>query len=410
MNALEVLQKQKIIQRHIVEADASGALPDRIEILRAGTWPASSNKGPLEITVVDLAEMKANFEAGVGVPGQGQTGLPIDFMHEDFAKAAGWMTQLTIEGDVLYATVEWSQAGRDAVLNKEFKCVSPSFYPACLGQWTDPENADITARNVLVGAGLTNIPFFKDLKPIMASNNSPSSAEDNIIYIASEKETRMPTLEDVLNKDTALDENDKAVLVEANNKGELTAEQQEKYGFEVTRQTTESKKVESDNKIDAATKQKIEAAAVEAYKKSLESNGQVVVDASRIEKLEASNEEIQKERAGEFVDTHIKRGAIKADARDLWVDKLVKADKDDREFLEAALKNMKDDPAMTGKQGGSNGVEVSATEEIDKLANEKIEAATKSGQTLSYGDAVEKVLKEKPELEKQRQAEVTEAK
>lgn len=402
MNALEVLQKQKIIQRHIVEADSSGRLPSRIEILRAGEWPDTSTKGKLKITVGDLYEMKSNFDRGIGVPGQGQTGLPVDFMHEEWDKAAAWIKSLEIENEIMFASVEWSKAGEEAVLNKEFKCVSPSFYPACLGTWTDPENADNTARNVLVGAGLTNIPFFKDLKPIMASNTSKSSEEDkNIIYIASEKETNMPTLDEVRVKDVPANEEEKKLLVEANNKGELTREEQEKFGFEVTKK--EGEKVDA-TKIDADTKAKIEAAAVEAYKKQVEADlkkdGKVVVEASRIEALEASAKDYETKKAEQFVDAHIGRGAIKADQRDTWVDRLVNASTADRELFENTLKDLPDNEAMNGKKGDDAGVDATASQLIEQKAKALVEAAVKESKTLDIGAAMSQVMASEPDLAK----------
>lgn len=404
MNALEVLQKQKIIQRHIVNADANGDMPTRIEILRAGTWPSSSVKGPLEITVSDLTEMKANFDAGIGVPGGKQTGLPIDFMHEDWDKAAAWIKELEVEGSTLFAIVEWSKAGEEAVRNKEFKCVSPSFYPACLGQWKDPENADVTARNVLVGAGLTNIPFFKDLKPIMASRNSSASgdSEDNIIFIASEKEEHMPTLDEVRVKDaSALNEDEKNMLVEANSKGELTAEEQTKFGFEVTNKEGD-KKVEASNKIDADTKAKIEADAVEAYKKTIEQDGKVVVEVSALESLKASQTKFETQVAEQFVKAQIGRGAIKADTEKTWVERLVNASAEDRELFEDTLKALPDNPAMAGKQGEEAGVEASAADLVSKKAEELIKA---SNGTLDIASATLRVLKENPDLAEKADAE-----
>ena len=39
-----------------IHASNAEEVPTRIELLRAGSWPASSNKGPLEITEADLSK------------------------------------------------------------------------------------------------------------------------------------------------------------------------------------------------------------------------------------------------------------------------------------------------------------------------------------------------------------------
>src|SRR5438045_9705472 len=86
----------------------SKEIPTRIEIMQAGEWPDDSNKGHLVITIADLHDFKNNFDKGVGMPGGPGFGLPVDFAHEDWNRAAGWMQELEGEGDKLYANQEWS--------------------------------------------------------------------------------------------------------------------------------------------------------------------------------------------------------------------------------------------------------------------------------------------------------------
>src|SRR5882757_5095739 len=110
---------QPLRTRTIIMADSSNTVPTKIELIKSGTWPASSVKGPLTIMPSDLMEMKQNFDAGIGVPG-GLGKLPIDYSHEEWGKAAGWITQLDIETDdsgvaTLFATVEWSKSGEQAL-------------------------------------------------------------------------------------------------------------------------------------------------------------------------------------------------------------------------------------------------------------------------------------------------------
>lgn len=388
-----------------IKADSSKDLPTRIEILKAGIWPASSNKGQLEITVSDLHEMKANFDAGIGMPGDGDVGLPVDFMHEDFNKAAAWIQSLEIEGVTLFATVEWTKAGEESVKGGEFKCISPSFYPACLGMWTDPENAEITARNVLIGAGLTNIPFFKDLKPITASQSSTNGeGEDkNVIFVsASEKEKSM-TLQDLRAKDVgSLTEDEKSFLAAPENKSQLTAEEQVKFGFEVE-QTAEQKeaaakaeadKKEADEKAAAEAKVAEEAKAAELVAASAKAQGQVVMAAQEATELREFKTRFETKEAGDIVEAHIARGAIKADQKDNWVEKFVKADTAERTSLSSLMDGLPSNEATKASKGTDKKVEVSAVDEL----NNKVAELVKADQSISHKDAMKKVREQNVDL------------
>jgi phage I-like protein len=300
----------------IIYADNTATIPTRIELIKAGTWPDDSNKGYLKITEADLREFKSNFDKGTGMAGGQGFGIPIDFSHKEWGKAAGWIKELEIIGKTLFANVQWSKSGEEALANGDYKCISPSFYPSCLGKWRDPEDHSITAQNVLVGAGLTNIPFFKDLKPIMASNTSGErGAEDkNVIYInasARKEEKHMqPTLEDVRAKDNdALTEEERKVL--ADNKADLTADELKKFGFEV--------------KADIKPQPKADPVKASQVKGD---EGNVVMAATevksmndRIGTLEEAVKASHKKEVEQEVTKHIARGAIKADQKDFWVEK-----------------------------------------------------------------------------------------
>lgn len=379
-----------------VMADGSDSLPGRIEVIKAGTWPMESNKGALTITIEDLHQFVANFDSGVGMPA-GMHQLPIDFSHNDFDKAAGWMKALYVIGDTLYADVEWSTAGIAALEGKEYKLFSPSFYPACLGEWRDPENHSQTARNVLCGGALTNIPFFKGLTPIMASNASENAVEGrNTIHIqASDTKGTAMTLADVLAKDKAtLTDEDKSILVDANNKNELDATQQAAYGFEVTA-------VQADNKDDKEptvpapvvdANNKIDAAAFTALQTEVENLKKVT--ASQATAISA----YERKEAEAFVAAHVERGAIKADAVDQWVDKVV-ADSS----IKQLMNSMSGNGIMADAQGTSTNAEdvQPATQKIDAMAKAAIDEAKAKGETLDYGTATSRILASNADLAKE---------
>jgi hypothetical protein len=418
-----------LYKRIHIAADSNGQAPARIELLRTGEWPASSNKGALRETVASLNEYARNYASGIGQSKDDNgnyLGVPINYMHEGWSKAAAWMKKMEVlpsstpnldpdmGGMALWATeVEWTPAGAKCVADGEFKCISPEWWPASRGDWTDPEDPNITARNVIDGAGLTNIPFFKGLQSITASNISGErgSEDKDVVYIkASErnKEINMqPTLESVRAKESVavLNEDEKKLL--ADNKSELTADELKKFGLE--------EPANPGNKIEepATPAQPVTASQVKG------TEGNVVMAASevvqlrekaaksedlegRVKTLEGSVQASEKEKVESEVDKHIARGAIKADRKEFWVEKIM-ADESAKELLD----NAPDNAVMAGAKGSDKGAKVAATatEEIEKLAVEKVKASKEAGKEIDKGAAYSEVMKENPELARQYQDE-----
>ena len=404
-------EKQKAIDASIrtlcvVKADNTEELPSRIMLIRAGEWKESV-KGPLTITVADLHQYKANFDAGLARPGQG-IGLPIDFKHEEWDQAAGWIDGLVVEGDALYADpVSWSTAGKEAILGGMFKCISPSFYPAGRGGWTDPENLQTAVENVIVGAGLTNIPFFKELSPVRASSLSESDNDDNIIYVsksASAKETEDMSIDEIRVKDASALTADEREFIQAN-KALLSADEQAKFGL-VEAATQPTKETNKETKVEASMftqdEQKI-IADVRAGNVKIVAANEAVINADALAKLEASAEEYRTEKAKGIVEAHVKRGAIKADQAGFWTDRIKASEGTEREALETALNALPDNDKLAGELGSDEAGVVASTarEELANLAAAKVSAAAKDGQTLSYTDALKQVSNENPNLLKQ---------
>ncbi len=408
-----------------VQASASGELPTTIELLKAGTWRTPYH-GDFMITPDDLQEYVDHFTKGIGLVGAG-IGAPIDFSHDNHREAAGWIKSLSVVEDTLYGTIEWSVAGEAALKGGLYKCFSPEFYPKGRGGWVDSEDYDNMVENVLTGGGLTNIPLFKDLKPIMASEHGGNAEQNNryddMIFIKASgngKELHMPTLEEILAKDpSALTEEDKAVLVE--NKGALSNEQRDKFGFEradgetpVTPVETNNNEEEGKESIVAETtnttqeaSQPIQASAVKG------DEGNVVVAAaeivalrakaqdsevlaSRVETLEASVRASAEKEVKAEMTKHVERGAIKADQADVWATKIM-ADASMREMLEAIPSNK----LLEGEQGSSVKASnaTTAVDEVRAKVEEKIKASRENGANeLTTLAATQAVMSENAEL------------
>lgn len=201
----------------------------------------------------------------------------------------------------------------------------------------------------------------------------------------------MPVLEDVLAKDVStLTEEEKTLI--ANNQDKLTVEQKTKFGIEAETPTPEPKKEEAP--VADTTTVPQELAPVMA---SLKSGESVVVKASELASLKASQARFEKQEAENIVKAHIARGALKADQVDAWTDRLVAASGDTRKALEDALTALPENPDFKqaiGSDAGA-GVAASATDELLEKTNEAIKA---SDGKLSYSDAQAKVLRENTDL------------
>jgi phage I-like protein len=82
---------------------------------------------------------------------------PIDINHAAFLKAprgeeapaAGWIEELAVRDGAIFARIGWTPKGREAVLNRDYRYISPSFNHDAKGNVVE-----------LLGAGLVNTPNF----------------------------------------------------------------------------------------------------------------------------------------------------------------------------------------------------------------------------------------------------------
>lgn len=121
--------------------------------------------GEINISKLSMTIMAENFRKGiVGLENE----LPIDYFHEDFKQAAGWIKKLELkDGDLgaeLWATVQWTPKGAQMIKDGELKYFSPSWAE----KWEDSQGAK--HQSVLFGGGLTNIPFLSQMPAIKLSN------------------------------------------------------------------------------------------------------------------------------------------------------------------------------------------------------------------------------------------------
>lgn len=136
-----------------------------IQLARTGAF-VSNRYGKFSITKDDLATMLRNFKT---VTPKEPTELPIDWDHLSMdpkkpgdGAAAGWMKRLELRdgGETLWAEVEWTPQGAEAVRTGSYRFVSPSF----VKDHTHKDGTKI--GTTLLAAAITNHPFLEGMKAL----------------------------------------------------------------------------------------------------------------------------------------------------------------------------------------------------------------------------------------------------
>lgn len=409
---------QALITKVEIKADAQGNAPSTIELLRTGDWRTPWH-GDFEITIADLHEFAANFAKGIGLV-EADKRAPINYAHEAWNKAAGWITSLAVDEarEALVASVEWTPEGAQGLKDKEWAYISPEFNPrGC--PWSDaegskdPNGVPEFINNVLSGAALTNIPLFKKLKPITASRlpNKPVKAAATG---DSEKhnEGEPMKLEDIRAKEVAdLTAEEKAFLEE--NKADLTVDELTK--FELKSDVDAAKEQADKDAADKAAAEeaaKAEAdakAAEEAAKVEASAKGNVTISASELAGLKASAAradalaaEIDRKEVTNLITASVKAGQIKSGEKDKAIELVLASSGDQRTKLEAFIAGLPVNASL-GKEEGDTGAEaiVNAQAELDKRVRQVQASARAEGKNTAYAAARKQVLADDPELNAQ---------
>lgn len=123
-----------------------------VEVLRVGTI---QDRG-FKITQAMLDEFVQNFKANVY-----GTEIQVNLEHFRGSAAAGWITDLFVDKDKLYARVEWTEMGKMNIDKKLFKFVSAEL----ASEYPHHETGKLF-NNVFIGLALTNTPALKGQQPL----------------------------------------------------------------------------------------------------------------------------------------------------------------------------------------------------------------------------------------------------
>lgn len=126
-----------------------------LEVLRVGII----RDRDLKITQKMLEEYVQNFKDNVY-----GTEIQVNLEHNRGSEAAGWVKDLSIEGDKLMAKVEWTELGMEKISKKLFKFVS-----AELAYKYPHHQTGKLVGNVFIGLALTNTPALKGQEALALS-------------------------------------------------------------------------------------------------------------------------------------------------------------------------------------------------------------------------------------------------
>jgi phage I-like protein len=133
-----------------------------VHVACVGPW-LGYPQGPIEFTRKDFEDIVANFK-------RQDTSVLVDFEHASVsdppvpAPAAGWIHDLDIRGNELWAKVEFAHDAADWIKHGKYKFSSPVVLFDAIDRRTAEE---IGAE--LHSLALTNVPFQTDLHPIVLS-------------------------------------------------------------------------------------------------------------------------------------------------------------------------------------------------------------------------------------------------
>jgi hypothetical protein len=141
---------------------AEGTSVSRIEILRTGTWN-HPKYGKLNITTTTLKNLNDNFKAGV------RKAVPVDREHITDGGAVGWINNLELseDGSILFADVEWNADGVADIKSKRYRFISADF----MSKYSSKTDSKVF-NDVLLGAAITTRPYIEELSEVSLSEMS----------------------------------------------------------------------------------------------------------------------------------------------------------------------------------------------------------------------------------------------
>ena len=130
-----------------------------VQILRTGSF-THEIFGEIDVTEDMFKSFRENFKKKIK-----KVELAVDYSHFSLQKASGWITDVILKENntELWIRSEWTPAGRQGILDKEFKYMSADFSE----NYQDNETGKKFGPT-LNGAALTNRPFIKGMDAVLS--------------------------------------------------------------------------------------------------------------------------------------------------------------------------------------------------------------------------------------------------
>jgi hypothetical protein len=282
--------------------------------------------------------------------------------------------------DGMYAEVEWTKLGEDKLGTKQYRFFSPEFST----YYIDPEHST-EMNNVLIAGSLVNRPMFKELPPLMASENGGeknlTNEKSNVMIFTDQQITQEKpmNIKEIIAKEKTTRTSEEQQFL-ADHKDELTFGEAKAEGFV----TAEVKTVTAAEK-PAEGMVTISASELATYKENSDKGAQAF-------------SELQKETIRKEVKTLVfnENGGKLAPAQiEPLTNLMFSMSEDNRKVLAEVLKSLPD-VKMFGEKGSDENTTLDAAEagkRMDILAKEKV-----TSEKISYEAAQKLVTSEHPEL------------
>lgn len=211
----------------------------------------------------------------------------IDFDHQE-GEAAAWVKSFEWREQPepgVYAAVDWSSAGAEAVSGKNYRAFSPSF------RVDDSRPANVTGAPLCMG-GLVNDPAFRAMRPLWARHHEPSeptsdSMTDKELADLKAKIAALESENRELKAKAAGSNNDKAIKAM---QAEIDAKQADIEALQARADKAERElKAKTDAQADAEIKAAVDRGALPAANKEMLAKwrGILLADPANVELLNA---------------------------------------------------------------------------------------------------------------------------
>ena len=358
------------------------SIPDEIHVLPTGTFK-HPYYGEFTITSADISKIVRNFDVGI------RSDLRITQGHDTGmggveAPAIAWFKTLRDAGvKGLYATIEWTEQGKELLKSKAFKYFSAELFR----YYVDPQTGE-EREMVLDGGALTNRPYFRQLDPVV----SFSFSEGGVLHFSTDNQQSDMKIEELLAKDKAQLTSEEKAFIKAN-KDSLSDEQKASH-----------KDVIEDAPAPAPTP----APAPEPTPAPAPAGESVSISASEYailkEKADAGHKALEKLEASEreaaikamtFSSTNKdgKFAPAQTAALNTFMTTLNEAQRKQFKELVDGMPKM-----QSFKEIGGQGAELDKDRDVFAEVNKEVNAKMKENTSLGFSKALSAVFNEKPEL------------